>query len=573
MPRKQEPLVAADRPGPGRAPWWRHAVFYEIYPRSFQDSNGDGIGDLPGITSRLDHLADLGVDAIWITPFYPSPLVDFGYDVSDYEDVDPAFGTLADLDELLAQSHRRGIRVVIDLVLNHTSDQHPWFRASRSSRNSPYRDWYIWRDARDGGPPNNWSSGFGPCAWTLDEATGQYYYHFYYPGQPDLNWRNPAVEEAMFGSVRFWLERGVDGFRLDAINWLFEDPDLRDNPVLPTLRFGSDTEYEQELKYNRDLPETHDVLRRLRSLVDEYHGDRVLIGEIWVPTLADLIQYYGPDEDELHLPFNFFFMMVPDSSPEALMPGGRRHALPGLAPAFRREVARAERAFDGRPATWVLSNHDLARAYDRYGAEGAPEAIAKLLATMLLTLRGAPFIYYGEEIGMATTVPATRDEVHDPVGRRYWPHYKGRDGVRTPMQWEASRHAGFTTGTPWLPVPASAAHRNVEDALQDPDSILSFYRRLIRVRRSSPALLHGEYQELGSDAHVFAYRRVAPQQTVLVLLHMSETARPLEPATLGADDLRRARVLLSTEAREPGAHVEQIELAPFEALVLELSSA
>jgi alpha-glucosidase len=530
--------------------WWDGAVFYEIYPRSFQDTNGDGVGDLNGITSRLDYLAELGVDALWITPFYPSPQVDFGYDVSDYEAVDPQFGTLADFDRLVVEAHRRGMRIVTDLVLNHTSDRHRFFQDSRSSRASPRRDWYVWRDPRPGGgPPNNWNSGFGPTAWTLDPKTGQYYYHYFYPEQPDLNWREPAVEQAMFHSVRFWLDRGVDGFRLDAINWLFEDPQLRDNPLLPELRPGSATEHEQELKYNRDLPGTHDVLRRLRRLSDEYRGERVLIGEVWVPTMEELARYYGPAGDELQLPFNFFFTQVKGLS----------------AAAFRAEVGKAERSLEGRPTTWVLSNHDLVRAYDRYRARRHGDAIAKLLAAMLLTLRGSPFIYYGEEIGMVTTEPRTLAEVRDPVGRRYWPGNKGRDGERTPMQWDGGPQAGFTTGTPWLPVPPSAATHNVAAESADPDSQLNFYKRLVKLRRRSPALLHGDYAPLGDDPQVFAYRRSLPGETMVVALNMS--ARPARVPR----GCRGPVVLSSVEGRECLAGGD-LMLAPFEATVLEAAA-
>jgi alpha-glucosidase len=539
-----------------RAQWWRHAVFYEIYPRSFQDSNGDGIGDLNGITQRLDYLADLGVDAVWITPFYPSPQVDFGYDVSDYENVDPQFGTLADFDRLIREAHRRRIRVVIDFVLNHTSDQHPFFVASRSSRTDPKRDWYIWRDpAPGGGPPNNWSSSFGPVAWTLDERTGQYYYRYFYEQQPDLNWRNPAVERRMFETLRFWLRRGADGFRLDAVNYLFEDPALRDNPVLPELRPGSTTEHVQERKYNRDLADIHPVMQRLRAYNDRVNPASVLVGEAYVPKWEEMVRYYGQGDNELHLPFNFFLVM-----------GRVRDHLE--AAAFRDVIAQSERALAGRWTTYVLSNHDIPRAYDRLGDGRHNDDIAKLLATMLLTLRGSPFLYYGEEIGMQTTEPKTIDEVRDPVGRRYWPANKGRDGERTPMQWDAGTAAGFTTGTPWLNVPADARARNVAAQAADPDSILSFYRRLIALRRRSPALLDGAYAAIGSDPHVYAYRRRAPRQEMIVALNMSG-----EPRTFRLDKDARAplRLSLSSRVDAPAGRefAAELTLAPYEAVVLE----
>ncbi|HEX8687057.1 MAG TPA: alpha-amylase family glycosyl hydrolase, partial [Pyrinomonadaceae bacterium] len=465
------PADAASRPpaqartGSRRAPaaetapgWWRRAVFYEIYPRSFQDSDGDGVGDLNGITSRLDYLRGLGVDAVWVTPFYPSPQVDFGYDVSDYEDVDPQFGTLADFDRLVREAHRRGIKVVIDFVLNHTSDQHPFFKESRSSKSSPKRDWYIWRDPKpDGSRPNNWSSSFGPVAWTLDEKTGQYFYHYFYPQQPELNWRNPEVERRMLETVRFWLRRGADGFRLDAVNYLYEDPQLRDNPVLAELRFGSTTEHEQEKKYNRDLPEVQDAVVRLRAFNDRVNPQSVLVGEAYVPRWEELMRYYGPADNGVHLPFNFFLVMEPARSQLK-------------APVFRDVVVRSEQALRGRWTTYVLSNHDIPRHYDRLGDGKHNEEVARLTATMLLTLRGTPFLYYGEEIGMLTTEPKTVEEVRDPVGRRYWPLRKGRDGERTPMQWDATANAGFSPGTPWLPVPPSAREKNVAAQARDAGS-------------------------------------------------------------------------------------------------------
>jgi alpha-glucosidase len=541
-----------------RAQWWQHAVFYEIYPRSFKDSNGDGIGDLNGITSKLDYLADLGVDAIWITPFYPSPQVDFGYDVSDYENIDPQFGTLADFDRLVAEAHKRRIKVIIDYVLNHTSDQHPFFKASRQSRSSPYRDWYIWRDPKpDGGPPNNWSSSFGPVAWTLDEKTGQYYYHRFYSEQPELNWRNPAVEKRMFETVRFWIKRGADGFRLDAVNFLFEDTQFRDNPVLEALRPGSTTEHQQELKYNRDLPEIQEVLVRLRAFTDGIDPNRVLIGEAYVNKWEEMIRYYGPANKGLQLPFNFFLVM------ESV-----RNSLD--AATFRGIINDSEKALQGRWTTYVLNNHDIPRSYDRYGDGQHNDEIAKLLATMLLTLRGSPFLYYGEEIGMVTTEPKTIEEVRDPVGKRYWPVRKGRDGERTPMQWDMSLQSGFTTGQPWLKIPASARERNVAAQAADANSILNFYRQLIRLRRRSPALLDGNYLSVGTDPHIFAYRRRTSNQTMFIALNMSNESRSLQLDKNALDGATNLRVVLSNKRMtERQAVKDTLQLAPFEAVILE----
>ncbi|HEX7312477.1 MAG TPA: alpha-glucosidase [Pyrinomonadaceae bacterium] len=541
-------------------PWWKHAVFYEIYPRSFKDSDGDGVGDLNGITSKLDYLARLGVDAVWITPFYPSPQVDFGYDVSDYENVDPQFGTLADFDRLVKEAHRRRIRVVIDFVLNHTSDQHPFFKEARSSKTNPKRDWYIWHDPKpDGSRPNNWSSSFGPVAWTLDEKTGQYYYHYFYPRQPELNWRNPEVERRMLETVRFWLKRGADGFRLDAVNYLYEDTQLRDNPVLPELRFGSTTEHEQEKKYNRDLPEVRDAMLRLRAFNDRINPESVLVGEAYVPKWEELMRYYGPKDNGVHLPFNFFLVMEPARSKLD-------------AKIFRDVIEQSERALAGRWTTYVLSNHDIPRHYDRLGDGRNNDLIARLTATMLLTLRGSPFLYYGEEIGMVTTEPKTVDEVRDPVGKRYWPLRKGRDGERTPMQWDATAHAGFTDGSPWLPVPPSYRERNVDAQETEANSLLNFYRRLIALRRRSPALLDGAYASVGDDPHVYAYQRVARGHHVLVALNMSPERRTFKlPSPMRTGPFSYT-VALSSLPRAVTKVMGEMSLAPFEAVILESRS-
>jgi alpha-glucosidase len=403
--------------------WWQHAVFYEIYPRSFADSNNDGIGDLKGITSKLDYLKDLGVDAIWITPCFPSPQVDFGYDVSDYENIDPMYGTLQDFDLLVSEAEKRNLRIILDFVVNHTSDQHKWFLDSKSSRTSVHRDWYIWRDGKGPGePPNNWVSTFGGSAWKLDPTTNQYYYHFFYPEQPDLNWRNPAVQEAMFGVTRWWYKRGVAGFRLDAVDTLFEDANLQDNPILRPGKnhFGDPIE---QNKYNSKLPEVHDVLRGLRKVADEHNA--VLIGETWTADIAELNRYYGKGNDELQLPMDFLFTTVNKLSP----------------PEFRKQIAAVDAA-SGWP-TFVISNHDIVRSYDRYGDGEHNDQIAKLMGALYLTLRGTPIMYYGEEIGMKTTPPTRKEDVKDPIGRTGWPEEKGRDGERTPMQWNSGRKRGL----------------------------------------------------------------------------------------------------------------------------------
>ena len=500
-------LLAAGAQNSGKAAdaarhqWWQNAVFYEIYPRSFADSNNDGVGDLNGITSKLDYLKKLGVDAIWISPCFPSPQKDFGYDVSDYENIDPMYGTLADFDRLAREAKKRGIHIILDFVVNHTSDQHKWFLDSKSSRTSEHRDWYIWRDGKGPGqPPNNWISDFGGSGWQFDPTTNQYYYHMFEAAQPDLNWRNPAVRDAMFDVERWWFKRGVSGFRLDAVDTLFEDPDLHDNPVLPGKNaFGDPRE---ENKYNDKLPEVHDVLRSLRKIADEY--DAVLIGETWTDDIAELNRYYGDGNNELQLPMDFLFTTVNRLSPAE----------------FRKQIAAVDAA-SGWP-TFVISNHDIVRSYNRYGDGEHNDQIAKVMAGLYLTLRGTPIMYYGEEIGMTTAPPTRKEDVKDPLGVTGWPEEKGRDGERTPMQWNESENAGFSKATPWLPVPPSYKTHNVADEDKDPDSILSFYKQVLKLRHTNQALLDGNYVPLDeNDQNVLAYLRTYKDQAVLVALNMS----------------------------------------------------
>ena len=492
--------------------WWQHAVFYEIYPRSFADSNNDGIGDLNGITSKFDYLKALGVDAIWIAPCFPSPQVDFGYDVSDYEAIDPMYGTLADFDKLSTEAKKHNIRVILDFVVNHTSGQHKWFLDSKSSRTSAHRDWYIWRDGKsDGQPPNNWTSTFGTAAWTYDPATKQYYYHYFYPEQPDLNWRNPAVEKAMFDVTRFWYKRGVSGFRLDAVDTMYEMEDLRDNPPAPGVdKFGRPNTDE---KYNKKLPEVHGALQRLRKVADE--NNAVLIGETWTTDVAQLADYYGPSNNELQMPMDLLL-----------------NGLPFSAPAYRAHVNALDAS--GHWPVYVMNNHDTRRSYSRYANGKNDDAIAKLVAAFYLTLRGTAILYYGEELGMENNDPKTRDEVQDPVGKLSWPTDKGRDGERTPMQWTNGPNAGFTTGKPWLPVPPSAKTHSASVEEKDPHSILQTYRSLLAFRHHEPALLEGDYFSLNNDdPNVFAYLRRHKGEEILVVLNFSDksqVARISEPA-------------------------------------------
>jgi alpha-glucosidase len=526
--------------------WWRNAVFYEIYPRSFADSNHDGIGDLKGITSKLDYLKNLGVDAIWITPCFPSPQVDFGYDVSDYENIDPMYGTLADFDNLVAEAQKRGIRIILDFVVNHTSDQHPWFLDSKSSRTAVHRDWYIWRDGKGPDqPPNNWESTFGGSAWKFDPTTGQYYYHYFYAEQPDLNWRNPAVKEAMFDVTRWWYKRGVAGFRLDAVDTLFEDPNLHDNPVLPGKNaYGDPIE---ENKYNDKLPEVHEVLKGLRQVADQYHG--VLIGETWTKDVSELRQYYGDHSNELQMPMDLMFTKLKFS-----------------APVFRQHIA-AVNAAGGWPV-YVISNHDIVRSYDRYGDGQHNDQIAKVMAALYLTLRGTPIMYYGEEIGMKTTPPTRRQDVKDPIGKRGWPREKGRDGERTPMQWNSSENAGFTTGKPWLPVPPTYKTHNVATESKDPNSILRIYERVLKLRHSSRALLDGSYTPLNeTDPNVLSYLRVYGDEAVLVALNMSASPQKVN-FDLKRNGFSGAQGLISTG--KSSIQGDLVSLDPFGVFIAQL---
>jgi glycosidase len=531
-----------------RASWWETAVIYQIYPRSFQDSNGDGIGDLPGITSRLGYVVDLGVDAVWISPFYRSPMADFGYDVSDYTDVDPLFGTLADFDILLAEAHRLGLKVIVDIVPNHTSDQHPWFIESRSSRANPKRDWYVWRDPKpDGSPPNNWLSAFGGVAWEWDAATGQFYLHTFIPAQPDLNWRNPDVVEAMNDVYRFWLDRGVDGFRIDVAQRIMKDPDLRDNPPAPADRaveYKSMGAYESQLHIN-DMahPDVHRVYRELRTMVDAYRPPRVLIGEVHLFDWDKWASFFGTEQDEMHMPFNFSLVYAPWSA------GAVRSRVDGL------EAALPEGAWPN----YVLGNHDEPRLASRFGPERA-----RVAAMLLLTLRGTPTLYYGDELGMEQ-VPIALEDHQDP-----WAIHEpqlGRDGCRTPMQWDDTASAGFSEATPddlWLPLTPDRAAVNVATQLRRSDSMLTLYRRLLALRRGLPALHRGSYAPVeASPEELFTFRRTFGDEAVLVVLNFSD-----QPARFVHERLARAEPLLSTRLRQPQLAGAALSLAPNEGVIL-----
>jgi alpha-glucosidase len=485
-----------------QAVWWQRGIIYQIYPRSFQDSNGDSVGDLAGIIARLDYLVDLGIDAIWISPVFPSPMADFGYDVSNYLDIDPLFGDLQTFDRLVSEAHRRSLKVLMDYVPNHTSDQHPWFIDSRSSRNSRKRDWYVWRDAKpDGSAPSNWLAEFGGSAWQWDERTRQYYYHAFLPQQPDLNWRNPEVVEAMLAVLRFWLDRGVDGFRVDAIHYLFEDDELRDNPANPAWHEGLSPARRLIRRYTISRPEVHDAIAAMRRVVDRHGPDRLLIGEAYLP-IEQLVAYYGADLSGFHLPFNFHLISTPWNPA----------AISKLVESYERHLP------NGGWPNWVLGNHDKSRLASRIGS-----AQARIAAMLLLTLRGTPTIYQGEEIGMAD-VSIPRDRVVDSWEINVPGLGLGRDPERTPMQWDASAHAGFSSVEPWLPVGSDYRSINVASEKADAVSMLSLYRALIALRRAEPALAIGSYVPLVAEERVLSYERRHAGRALRIALNMSAEA-------------------------------------------------
>ncbi|PKO15439.1 MAG: hypothetical protein CVU39_11030 [Chloroflexi bacterium HGW-Chloroflexi-10] len=530
--------------------WWRDGVVYQIYPRSFMDSNGDGIGDLTGITQKLDYLKNLGVDALWLSPIYPTPDVDFGYDVADYEEIDPKFGSMADFEQLLAASHQRGIRVMLDLVLNHTSDQHAWFQESRKAKDNPYRDWYLWQDAKGGGGlPNNWQSRFGGSGWQWDQATQQYYFHMFYKEQPDLNWRNPKVRQAILDMMNFWLAKGVDGFRLDVFNAFFKSPGLENNPGKLGLA-GFDR---QQHIYDIDQPEMINLLAEMRELLDSY-PERYAVGETFMGTPERAAIYSG--SQALHATFDFSFLH-------------NRYS----AGAFNRSIHQWENLLSERAwPNYVLNNHDVPRSATRYTRNEADERL-KVLAGMMLTLRGTPYLYYGEEIGMRDITLKNRAMVQDPVGKHYWPFYKGRDGCRSPMQWQPDTNGGFTSGTPWLPQHANVLTRNVAAQETQQDALLPLYRSLLRVRKNSSALQGGFYQPLTFDPRrMLAYLRQDSEQTVLVALNFSRRKVKLFLSTsLARTDWQ---FLYSTHRSEcPKIHQRAIQLEPFEVLLLSDSNA
>jgi alpha-glucosidase len=546
--------------------WWKNAVIYEIYPRSFQDTNGDGIGDLNGITAHLDYLEKLGVDAIWLTPCFPSPQVDFGYDISDYEAIDPQYGTMADFDRLVAEGKKHHIRIMLDMVMNHTSDKHKWFLESRSSKNNPYRDWYVWHDGKGetatdkGEVPNNWQSDFGHSAWEWDPATRQYYYHKFYIQQPDLNWNNPKVHEAFKEIIRFWLNKGVGGFRFDAITTLFEDPEMRDDEVLKDKDGKSYLNSYGDVALNdtmtNNLPDVHPVMQEMRAVSDEYKpdvfpGTRVLIGETYLPNVAELAKQYGPPgKPEFQLPMDTQIGFINKLDVET----------------FRQRLNDAETKLNGNVPLIVFDNHDNPRLDARYGDGAHNEAIERLIAAMLFASRGASLFYYGDEIGMKTTPPSRKEDVKDPVGLTGWPKDKGRDGERTPMQWNDGQNAGFSKDTPWLPVPPTYTTVNVTAEEKEPDSLLHWYSRLIALKKTNPAIAQGENVMLDeTNAKVLSWlRRGADGSQVVVSCNFTDDPQTVN-LSAGGGGLKgtHARTLLKSPGERDPASLDAVELQPF----------
>lgn len=563
--------------------WWQSAVFYQIYPRSFADGNGDGIGDFAGMTQKLDYLQGLGVEAIWLSPHYPSPLADCGYDISDYTGVAPEYGSLEDFQQFLAGAHARGIRVILDLVLNHTSDEHPWFIESRSSRDNPKRDWYIWRDGKNGGPPNNWCSCFDGDAWEFDAQTGQYYYHYFLKQQPDLNWRNPEVKQAMFDAVRFWLQLGVDGFRLDAIGTIYEPHDLPDHTSGYNLAQLRDLERRLHVPHNhekiRDLwiqtfglqfgqPGLHELMKELRSVLNEFPGDRMLVGE------DDDIDYHGNGEDELDMVFNFPLLRLIPFSPHQVQKNQAERL---------RQLAQV----NGWPCN-TLGNHDSGHYISAFDPQQA-QALARLHTAAILTLRGTPFIYNGDEIGMDHLALEKVEDIRDVMA--IWVYKNDiqqlqltpeeamahaarttRDKGRTPMQWQNAPQAGFCPPNvkPWLPVnPNYAQGINVTDQQNDPNSLLNFHRKLIQLRRENSALVNGEQIAVHPRSHdTLAFLRKNEAQSVLVLLHFKNQPRSYNWKAAAGGNFPHSRVLYSLSGQP--LKKATLTLEPYDIVIIAL---
>ena len=574
----QEARAATDRPSRAHAApaWWKHALFYEVYPRSFQDSDGDGTGDLRGIEQRLDYLQQLGVDAIWLAPFYPSPQVDFGYDISDFKSIDPQYGTLADFDRLLAAAKKRGMRIVMDMILNHTSDKSAWFVESASSKANPKVDWYIWNNGikasdpalskvqrdnihrgpeGDVAPPNNWVAAFGGSTWAWSPKRQQFYYHKFYPEQPDLNWRNPEVAREMIKVMRFWLDRGVAGFRLDAIQALFEVPSLATDPDADKITAPG---------YSWNLPEVHGVMQRLRAMINSYPEDRVLIGEVTESMTAELAKWYGgAAQDQLQYPMDYAY-----GFPSLLLHQGGANLDRLDVQFYRRHLLETSTQLNGARPFIFFDNHDHPRSIDRFSDGRHADQIARVVAALLLTVPAAAQMYYGQEIGMVTTTPTRREDVKDPLGRTFWPVNKGRDGERTPMQWTSGAQAGFSSNpTTWLPIPPSAATTNVAVEAANPASLLNWYKNLIALRRNNAAMRDGGIVLTDeSNEHVLSYIRTATSgaPSVLVTINMSASPQNVAWQRVGvASSSSQPRTIMSTSGVEVSARLRSAILPPF----------
>ena len=525
--------------------WWRDGIIYQIYPRSFQDSNGDGIGDLPGITSRLDYLADLGIDAIWLSPIYPSPDIDFGYDVSNYTAIDPKFGSMEDFNILVREAHKRNIRVVLDLVLNHTSDQHPWFLEAKKSKANPFHDYYLWREPRPGNKaPNNWQSVFGGGGWEWNEETGEYYFHMFYKEQPDVNWRNPKVRQEMLDVFRFWCDKGVDGFRLDVFNAYFKHKDLPDNPY----QFGIRPFDRLKHIYDADQPEMFALTGEIRAILDSY-SERYAVGETFLGGVEKAAEYCKPGL--LHAAFDFELEHCRWNAQK-----------------MNEVIQRWENALhEGSWPNNVMNNHDTPRSATRFG-QGENDQRLKTAATLLLTLRGTPFLYYGEEIGMRD-IPIRKNQIQDPIGKHYWPFYSGRDGCRSPMQWDSSLNSGFSKGNGWLPLHMNAMQRNVETQSDDPNSLFNYYKKLITLRKNSTALRQGMYQALTFEPRsLMAYLRQSKEETILVALNFSRRKMNLVLGGMLRDS--KWELLISSQRKElPVIKNSMLTMFPNEAIVMQ----
>lgn len=526
--------------------WWQKEIIYQVYPRSFQDSNEDGIGDLSGILHRLDYLKWLGVRAVWISPFYPSPMADFGYDISDYTGVDSIFGSMADFDELIKAIHKRDMKLILDFVPNHTSNKHPWFEESRSSKDSPKRDWYIWEDADESGkPPNNWRSVFGGSGWEWDEKTEQFYYHAFLKEQPDLNWRNPEVQEAMFDVMRFWLDKGVDGFRVDVMWHMIKDKKLRDNPQNPNYQEHM-SDYDQLLHtYSTDQPEVHEIVNKMRDVLDEYK-ERMMIGEIYLP-IDRLVSYYGVDNKGAHLPFNFLLLSTEWNA---------------------KKIASAIDEYEGALPSggwpnWVLGNHDQTRIVSRVGM-----AQAKVAAMLLLSLRGTPTIYYGDEIGMRS-VAIPLEQVQDPQGLNMPDKNLSRDPSRTPMQWDDSENSGFSSVKPWLPIDTTYKRVNVKAQQEDTYSYLKLYKKLIDFRQEEPSLMIGDYIPVYSDNQLLVFiRELEGHHKFLIVLNLSHRPAYFKPKEMQVKGVVEVATLPELEGNEVEGN---INLSGDEGVIVRLS--